>query len=113
LVFEELEIKYPDIPVMFNMINANASRPVEVQNPGGPYHLDQYPGGKFDIDFHVIEYKNGIDIRCIYRKRWFRRQQVKYLLQQYLDLMEKIAGDPVKKIGDYFSSRKKRRVKLG
>ncbi len=113
LVFEELEIKYPDIPVMFNMININDSRPVEVQNPGEPYHLDQYPGGKFDIDFHVFEYKNGIDIRCIYRKRWFHREQMEYVLQQYLYLMEKIAAEPGKKIENYFSSRRKRRVNLG
>jgi amino acid adenylation domain-containing protein len=113
LVFEELERKYPDIAVMFNMIAVDGPGPVEVQDAGGPYHLDQYPAGKFDLDFHVFEYKNGIDIRCIYRKRLFRREQMKYVLQQYLDLMEKIAGDPVKKIEDYFSSRKKRRVNLG
>jgi iturin family lipopeptide synthetase A len=113
LVFEELEIKYPEIPVMFNMINIDDSQPVGTPNQGEPYHLDQYPAGKFDIDFHVLENKNGIDVRCIYRKRWFRCKQMKYVLQQYLYLMEKIAAEPAKKIEDYFSSRRKRHVSLG
>jgi amino acid adenylation domain-containing protein len=111
LAVKELGVKYPDIPVMFNMISMDIYRP-GAQTTGRLQHTDRYPGGKFDLDIHVLEYKNSADVRCIYRKRLFRKQQIEHLLRQYLELMQKIAAQPEKKIEDYFAAGKKRRLKL-
>ncbi|MCP5054567.1 MAG: amino acid adenylation domain-containing protein, partial [bacterium] len=110
LVFDDLDMKYPDIPVMFNMVdreNAGAGN----RMPGeGVNFKDPTLGGKFDISFHVFQYENRTNIRCAFRKRLFRKEQMEHLLKQYLDLMEKIAAQPDQKIESYFSIKKKRRL---
>ncbi|MCP5051443.1 MAG: hypothetical protein GY940_30025 [bacterium] len=111
-VFDELEMKYPDIPVMFNMIHREDDPSASAITAEGLYFTDPDLGGKFDISFHVFQYRNRTHIRCVFRKRLFRKKQMEQLLKQYLDLMEKIAAGPDQKIESYFSVKKKRRLKL-
>jgi non-ribosomal peptide synthetase component F len=111
LVLDDLKMKFPDTQVMFNMLNVLETGGVETGNFDELYHVDKAGDAKFDVSFHVTEYKNGIEVRCYYRKRLFERERVEHMLGQYLRLLKAAAADPHKKVRDYFSPGKRRLLK--
>ncbi len=126
-VFEEMMMRYPDIPVAFNMVNLHGtvgsggnfrgkngiladsrtgSREMESFNP---YHITNTHDDKFDLESYVIEYNNGIDTLWAYKKSIFKAAAIESFVKDYIRLLEFFIGNPHKSYRDFKASGEKRR----
>ncbi len=88
LVFEELKIRYPDIPVSFNMLN--------MQDTTGSLRLESYEPShipiardiKFDLEPYIYEYENGIAMVWVYREALFEPATIEFIVNHYIKLLE-------------------------
>jgi amino acid adenylation domain-containing protein len=113
LVFDDLKMKYPNIPVSFNMINfefRELTFPAEITS-FEPVHFPDIQEVKYDIEAYVTEYKNGIDIYWSYKKSMFRPATIEYIGGEYIRLIDYFTTHFHKSYKDYRNTRKKRRLK--
>ncbi len=112
-VFDDLKIKYPKIPVSFNMINFDSR--VTSDGPGiTPFetgHIPDTQDAKFDIEVYVKEYKNSIIIDWSYRKSMFLPSTIEYIGGEYLRLVDYFTTYPDKSYKEYRDTKKKRSIK--
>jgi amino acid adenylation domain-containing protein len=108
-VFDELKVRYPEISVMYNMFNMNReTAQIELSNTESG-HMEKVPDAKFDVELYIMQYKNGIDVQCHYRKEKYKKERIQRMMSEYRELARNIARDPGKKIGQYFEKKKKKR----
>jgi len=112
-VFDDLKIKYPKIPVSFNMLNFDAG-----VDPAGsgitpfePTHIPNTQDAKFDIEVYAKEYKNSIIIDWSYRKSMFLPSTIEYINGEYLRLVDFFTAYPDKNYKEYRNTKKKRSIK--
>jgi amino acid adenylation domain-containing protein len=112
LVFEDLKIPYPRLSAMFNMLNLeNTAGQRELQDTSS-YHMDNVQDAKFDMEIYALQLKNGLEMRCHYRKKLFKKQTVEYIINQYLQVLTGIAANPGQPLKNYIFKKKKKRLKL-
>jgi iturin family lipopeptide synthetase B len=91
LLFEEMQMRYPDIPVSFNMTNIqDATVGRELRSPQ-PAHAEKAQDVKFDLEPYINEYKNGIHIYWAYRKNLFTPKTIEYMASEYIKLLDYFA----------------------
>jgi amino acid adenylation domain-containing protein len=90
----------PLFQVLFNMM----SFPVEAPNlPGLSAELVAPPelGANFDLTLYVIDTEQRFRISLVYNADLFEAERMAELLQQYVALLEQVAADPRRRIGEY------------
>ena len=93
MLTEELNVKYPEITVFFNMLNMGESERYELDDIG-EHHIEEINGVKFKIVFYVREYLNGIELVCCYMRGLYKPEIIEYIVKDYATLLQKIAEDP-------------------
>jgi len=101
LILDELKIKYPTISVFINMLNMFEYQGKRLKSKES-YHSEAIQDVKFDIEFYLIEYDDGIEILCNYIKECFDSKVIEYMLDEYMNLLTMIAEDESKKLLEYF-----------
>lgn len=109
LVFDLINVKYPDVKVFFNMQNTGESHSAELEAFESS-HLEQLQDAKFPLVFYVMEFKNGMNLMCHYFKDLFEPVTIEKIVTQYLQLLEKIVTHPGQATGFYKTSRKRRKI---
>ncbi|UCH93376.1 MAG: amino acid adenylation domain-containing protein, partial [Candidatus Aminicenantes bacterium] len=99
-VFEDLKMKYPAIPVVFNMLNMEEAAAVNLEDFTS-HHIEKIQDVKFDLELFIIEHKNSIEMRWNYKKVMFKPASVEYLAGEYLELLTEISACPGNKIKSY------------
>lgn len=107
LIFEELNIPYPEINVFLNMLNIGSEKRHSLGDPE-PCHIEQVQDTKFDILCYLTEFRDGIEIICHYFRHRFRPAAIEKLMQLYVNLLERIAHDPGRPLKEYRRTGKKR-----
>lgn len=108
LVFKDLKMKYPEIPISFNMLNIGTVSAEEELKSLAPYHLEETNDVKFDLEPYVSEYNNGIRMTWSYKKSLFKPSFIEYIVSEYLNLVDFFTTDKEKKLSVYGQNRKKR-----
>jgi amino acid adenylation domain-containing protein len=111
LLFSEFKIRYPEISVFFNMlIFGNTTQKNLNHDPS--YHLQTVQNAKFDIACYLSEYKNGITIETHYPKELFKPITIEKIMRLYRVILEDIASNPEKKVGEcqYSLTRQKKKL---
>jgi amino acid adenylation domain-containing protein len=111
LVFEDLDMMFPQIEFFFNMLNLTGGMKTEKPLSSQPPHEIAEQEVKFNMMLYVLEYKNSIEIGCRYRKALFKPSKVATLMGRYIELFDFFTGNPGKSINDYKRSSKKRSLK--
>jgi tyrocidine synthetase-3 len=111
LLCSEFKIKYPEIPVFFNMSIFGNIIQEEVKCDSS-YHIQTVQDAKFDIACYVGEYKNGITIETHYYKELFKPITIEKIMQLYRMILENIAMNPGKQVGEYRYSLTRQKRKL-
>jgi fengycin family lipopeptide synthetase D len=111
LICEEIQIKYPELQVFFNMVNIGGG-PGELTDFQAR-HMETNQDTKFPLTFYISEFRNGIDITCNYFTRLFKPQTVEEIMTVYLRVLENIAADPSQTLSRYHKSTGKRKLKRG
>ncbi len=130
IIFEEMRMRYPDIPVAFNMVNMqgvagavdncrgknmiliDGSTGTGDMEPFEPYHTTDTHDVKFDLEPYVIEYKNGIDTQWVYKKSMFSATTIEYFVKDYIKLLEFFVNQPSKSYGDFKAAHRKEKEKF-
>lgn len=107
LVFEELNEKFPRMPVSFNMLNMQdmtSSRRLETFDNE---HIERIRDVKFDLEPYLTEYENGISMLWVYRKNLFEPTTIEFMCTQYIALLEYFTGDSRGSLNDFSEEGKK------
>ncbi len=113
LVLEDLGIRFPEIPFLFNMFNLeNNTANLDIES-FGPVHRENVQDVKFDIVMYVSQFKNGIEFQCHFRKQRFPLERIEYMMREYLKVIDKIAANPTHTVEDYLFEKRKKRLALG
>lgn len=108
-ILEEIKVKYPAVPVFFNMLNVGEAGLEELANLESE-HLQEVNETKFEMVYYLKEYANGIEIKCHYLTGLFKPTTIEFFLSVYLRILAGIAADPGKLVKEYGHEEKKRRV---
>ncbi len=101
LICEELHIRFPQLAVLFNLLNVGRESDVPVSE-FRPLHLPEVRESKFPLHFHVTEYANGIEIVCNYSSAGFRPATIERTMEIYVSFLERVTGAPHQKLGLLF-----------
>jgi amino acid adenylation domain-containing protein len=101
IVCEDLNMTFPRINVFFNMFNLDDSKPQTLLDSLEPYHSEEGNEVKFDFILYLLEYKNGIDLRCNYKKSLFSPAAVESIMERCLKVIDFFSANPAKNILDY------------
>jgi iturin family lipopeptide synthetase B len=116
LVFEHLDMKFPEIPLLFNMFSLNESALQQKLEASElePYHIANVQDAKFEMVIFVAEYKNAVQVDCQYWKAVYKKERIHYMMQKYLGVLKAVAADPSRPIKQYLfkEKAKKRKVEL-
>ena len=100
-VFEELGMRYPRVSVSFNMLNLPGAAETGKLNPLEHHHIDVTQDVKFNLEPYITEYKNGIDLRWVYRKSLFKPLTIEYIANLYMELAGFFAQAPCRSLKSF------------
>ncbi len=107
LVFKELKMKHPEVPVSFNMLNIqDASDHLEI-NPHR--HRENIQDVKFDIEVYITEYENGILLYWAYKKSLYDPTDIEYIAGEYIGLVDFFKDNFQPSYAGYKSAKKKKK----
>ncbi len=109
-VFEELKIKYPDIPVSFNMLNIPSETAEEGAAPPETGYIGQIQDVKFDIEPYITEYRDALGIYWSYKKNIFKPGTIEYINKEYIEYLDYFSQNPGKSRSAYKHSKGKKNV---
>jgi amino acid adenylation domain-containing protein len=111
-VFEEMKAPFPDIPVLFNMVNIHQTGAAEELRELKPRHLDRVQPVKFNLVFYAAQYKNGIEVRCHYSRGCFKKETVESMMQRFAALVEEAAARPGRPLNELLFPKRKRKKRF-
>lgn len=111
LVFDALNLKYPQLSAFFNMLNVFES--VEALENLEPGHEAGARDTKFDITMYVTEFTNAIELKCEYFTGKFKPETIAYITNEYIKLLELVAENPNQAVKDLKTTAKAGGKKLG
>jgi hypothetical protein len=103
-VCDDLGIRPPKIPVAFNMLNVLDEMKMVRLDSFKPHHMMNVPDVRVDFEFYITDYKNGINLFCLYRKQLFNTSTIEYMVAEYIRLIDFFTGNPEKNYNDYLTS---------
>jgi len=113
LLCTECKIRYPEISVFFNMPLSRYTQQEDVKGDTDG-HLETVQDTKFDMVCYLGKYKQASTIETHYYKELFKPITIEKIMRLYRIILEDIAGNPGKQIGEYQYSltRQKRKLKF-
>lgn len=109
LIVDELQIKYPEISVFFNLLNMGQRGEGFLQKIES-YHLASVSEVKFPLTCYLQEYRNGIELRCHYLSSFFNPETIEVLFQRYQEILTEVAMDPDQIVANYGQVSKQRKL---
>ena len=106
LILEEERIQYPKVSAFFNMLNFEETSNINTDDLSS-YHIEQVQDVKFDLEWYITEYLNGIEIKCTYNSGLFEPSTIEFIMNEYIKFIGKVSENPNKLIYEYFLSDKK------
>ncbi|MGB7605872.1 MAG: amino acid adenylation domain-containing protein [Lutisporaceae bacterium] len=99
-IVEELNVKYPQITIFFNMLNMGDSEGQKF-NQKETNKMEALKNIKFDLVFYITEYADAIEIVALYVKELFKPTRMASIMSKYTGLLEKIAENSNETVLDY------------
>lgn len=109
LIFEQLSMRFPQVPVSFNVLNMQDISSGQRIDFFEPFHREVVKDIKFDLEPYITEYENGIAMRWVYRKNLFETSTIEFIVQQYIKLLEFFTHHP----GQTLNEQIKQDIKSG
>ncbi|MCP4217864.1 MAG: amino acid adenylation domain-containing protein [bacterium] len=110
-VFEELNMRYPEISVSFNMLSVLDTAGTPLPDHFTTEHVDEVQDVKFDLEPYVTEYDDAVALEWVYRKAMFRPATVEFIVEQYTKILEYFTTAPDKSLREMTRKKKKKLLK--
>jgi hypothetical protein len=104
LVFDQLKMRYPDIPVSFNMLNIAGVKNMQKPVMDKPYHMPDTQEVKYDIEVYVTEYEDKIDIYWTYKKEIYAPSTIEFMMKEYAKIADFFTNCSCQSYNDYKKS---------
>lgn len=108
LVCDELDIRFPELPVFFNMLDTAPGQDdgagdgaSDDGGDGDDMHTRDTMDAKTDLSFYFADKQDSIEIFCLYCSELFKPVKIEKMLKTYSGILEKIAEDPTLPLGKY------------
>jgi surfactin family lipopeptide synthetase A len=100
LICEDLDVRFPETSVSFNMLNIQDDTLGRALSSFSPRHgsEEENKEAKFDLEPFIMEYNNGVEINWMYRKEKFLPKTVEFMANEFhriLEFMTRAPGEPV------------------
>ncbi len=105
-VFEQLETRYPEVPVSFNMLNLSETEKVKMPLIHHSQHKAHTQDVKYDLEIYATEYSDGILLHTTYKKSLFENSTIEFIVQQYVEMLEYFAANPTHTLKNLIKSKK-------
>lgn len=94
-IMDDFDLAFESVSKVFiNMPNKNKGELSFIKDFTAGHLDDTFRTGYFDLDVHVNEQKNGIEIICEYKKDILRPEQMEYLHRELLGVFSQLACHP-------------------
>lgn len=103
--------RHPLFDTMFVLQNAFEEIP-DIGNKQWSIYETNFHIAKFDLTVQAKENKDHLTIDMDYSTMLFRKQTIKQMLSHYANLLEEVAVNPLKKLGDYHLLTEAERTRL-
>jgi non-ribosomal peptide synthetase component F len=110
-VFADLNNRYPEINVSFNMVNVQETTAGPPGESSSPRHVVDSQDAKFDLELYVSEYQQGLGLQWSYKKTLFRPETIEYLNGEYTRIMAYMSRDKNRCFQDYLDQYQERKFK--
>jgi len=111
LLCAECKLRYPEISVFFNMPLFRYTQQEDLKDDKVG-HVEAVQDAKFDMVCYLGKHKQASTIETHYYKELFKPITIEKIMQLYRVIMEDIARDPGKKVGEYQYSLTRQKRKL-
>jgi tyrocidine synthetase-3 len=105
LVFDDLNMRFPDIQVAFNMLNMQADTAAVELPDRESRHVDNGGEARFDLELYAAEYGSGIQFECLYRQALYRPATIEYIMGAYLKILHHIGTAVLTEESDHETSQ--------
>lgn len=112
LICEELDIRFLETNVSFNMLNIMDNTQENIPGLMTPGHKEKERDAKFDLEPFILEYKNGILMDWVYKKERFLPQTIEYMVGEYVQVLDFLCSNPGQSLSEFRQKGKKRRLNL-
>ncbi|MCP4216669.1 MAG: amino acid adenylation domain-containing protein, partial [bacterium] len=112
LVFEELNMRYPDVKVSYNMLNILDTAGTDIPISFETGHTKGLQDVKFDLEPYVSQYRDGIALNWMYREAMFKPTTIEFIASQYTNMLEFFSGAPERSIKEFSAETKKKKKSL-
>jgi len=111
LVFKELKMKYPDVPVSLNMLNIqDTAAHLQMEAFKSPQqHMENVQDVKFDIEVYISEYENGLLLYWAYKKSLYDPIDIEYIVGEYIKLVDFFKDNFQHSYAGYKNAKKKKK----
>jgi non-ribosomal peptide synthetase component F len=109
LVLEKLKLKYPVLPGSFNMLNMQDTSLNEELENTEPYYIHDFSHVKFDFECYLMEYRNGYDLRWVYKRNVYKPQTMKHIIGQYIKILDYFTRHPQHNFKQFRQTGKKKK----
>jgi amino acid adenylation domain-containing protein len=93
LVCSELKIKYPGIPVFFNMLTFGEINREYLQHQE-TYAIEEVQEAKFPMACYLTEYRENLEINTHYYSELFKPATLEKIMQKYVKILGNICENP-------------------
>jgi tyrocidine synthetase-3 len=111
LLCAESKLRYPEISVFFNMPLFRYTQQEDLKDDE-PDHVETVQDAKFDMVCYLVEYNNIVTIETHYYKELFKPITIEKIMRLYCVILEDIARNPEKQVGEYQYSLTREKRKL-
>ena len=89
------------------MLNLPGTIANEKLESSKPFHIEKVQDVKFDMAFYNIEYENGVEIQCHYKRTLFKPEAVEHVIKEYIKILDFFSKNPGKTLKNYKTAGRK------
>ncbi len=88
--------KFPITSVFLNLINYEGQQDYANQSLANfsSSHFEQGGKVKFDLNLYMIEYKDGLLVKCDYKNELFLPQTIEVFMDKFVQIIEQVVAEP-------------------
>ena len=100
-------MRYPQVPVAFNMLNMKELETSPQTYPFVFHHIENIQAVKFDLETYITEYEEGVSLSWVCRKSLYSPGKIEYIAGEYLKIVDFFKNNFHKNYREYKTSKKK------
>ncbi|NOR44473.1 MAG: hypothetical protein GQ534_02715, partial [Candidatus Delongbacteria bacterium] len=104
-IFTKMGIKYPDVPVFFNMLNIEDTVNYDIENLESEF-IKEAEVSKYPLHIYIKKYNNCLEFNCCYYNELFEKDTIIEIMNKYSKIVENMISNNYDSIKDILKLKK-------